>query len=133
MIVKLGGDKVMKRNIFLAIAVTALMVASTIAQAADVSFSGQIRPRFNLDQDTKDDTKTSKTFSSRVRLNAKANVNANTEVFLQLQSIGTWGTDTTDFNDVAIGGTRVSTGGGAAGANKQASDNLADSGFTKRT
>ena len=67
MIVKLGGDKVMKRNIFLAIAVTALMVASTIAQAADVSFSGQIRPRFNLDQDAKDDTNTSKTFSTRVR------------------------------------------------------------------
>jgi hypothetical protein len=123
MIVKLGGDKVMKRNIFLAIAVTALMVASTIAQAADVSFSGQIRPRFNLDQDANDATKTSKTFSSRVRLNAKANVNANTEVFLQLQSIGTWGTASTDL------GTRVSAGGGNPVGNQQASDQLADVGF----
>jgi len=113
----------MKRNIFLAIAVTALMVASTIAQAADVSFSGQIRPRFNLDQDASDGTKTSKTFSSRVRLNAKANVNANTEVFLQLQSVGTWG-----VAGAQTLGTRVSAGGGA-GAKGQASDNLADVGF----
>jgi hypothetical protein len=113
----------MKRNIFLAIAVTALMVASTIAQAADVSFSGQIRPRFNLDQDSQDDTKTTKNFSSRVRLNAKANVNANTEVFLQLQSIGTWGTASTDL------GTRVSTGGGNPAGNQQASDQLSDVGF----
>ena len=101
MIVKLGGDKKMKRNIFLAIAVTALMVASTIAQAADVSFSGQIRPRFIMDEDATDnstvagsvDTATDKAFvfDTRVRLNAKANVNANTEVFLQLQSVGTRG------------------------------------------
>jgi hypothetical protein len=124
MIVKLGGDKTMKRNIFLAIAVTALMVGSTIAEAADVSFSGQIRPRFNLDQDTTDGTKTSKTFSSRVRLNAKANVNANTEVFLQFQSVGTWGTNDA-FGEA---GTRVSAGGGA-GFQGQASDNLADVGF----
>jgi hypothetical protein len=123
MIVKLGGDKTMKRNIFLAIAVTALMVASTIAQAADVSFSGQIRPRFNLDQDSTATNSAATFFDTRVRLNAKANVNANTEVFLQLQSIGTWGANAAD------NGTRVSTGGGAAGNDKQASDNLADVGF----
>ena len=115
----------MKRNIFLAIAVTALMVASTIAQAADVSFSGQIRPRFIMDEDATNnttgdasaDTATNKafTFDTRVRLNAKANVNANTEVFLQLQSVGTWG--------AAYGGqgTRVSSGD-AASANDQLND-----------
>jgi len=112
----------MKRNIFLAIAVTALMVASTIAQAADVSFSGQIRPRFNLDQDAKDNTSTATFFDTRVRLNAKANVNANTEVFLQLQSVGVWGAD---GGGRTHNGTRVGGGGGG----EQANDNLSDVGF----
>ena len=40
----------MKRNFLLAIAVTALMVTSTIAQAADVTFGGEFRPRVNLDR-----------------------------------------------------------------------------------
>ena len=114
----------MKRNIFLAIAVTALMVASTIAQAADVSFSGQIRPRFNLDESTTDMNRTaSQVFDTRVRLNAKANVNANTEVFLQFQSVGAWGTNNADQTT----GTRQSNGGGAADG--QASDGLSDVGF----
>jgi len=118
----------MKRNYFIAIAVTALMVASTIAQAADITFSGQIRPRFIMDNDATDletdasldnDTSTTYRFDTRVRLNAKANVNANTEVFLQLQSVGNWGVENAD------NGTRLSQGG----AGDQASDNLADVGF----
>jgi len=108
----------MKRNFILAIAVTALMVASTIAQAADVSFSGQIRPRMVIDQDTSDTTSNSTAFDTRVRLNAKANVNANTEVFLQMQSIGTWG------NNDGDNGTRVSQGDAAS-----ANDALGDVGF----
>jgi hypothetical protein len=113
----------MKKNYFIAIAVTALMVASTIAQAADVSFSGQIRPRFTLDSDTQGNdaatpTSDTHTFDTRVRLNAKANVNANTEVFLQLQSIGTWG------NNDGDNGTRVSQGDAAS-----ANDALGDVGF----
>jgi hypothetical protein len=119
MIVKLGGDIKMKRNFFLAIAVTALMVASTIAQAADVSFSGQIRPRFTMDEDATVGTDQTAIFDTRVRLNAKANVNANTEVFLQFQSVGNWGVDGGD------NGTRRSQGGGT----NQASDDLADVGF----
>ena len=112
----------MKRNIFLAIAVTALMVASTIAQAADVSFSGQVRPRFNLDQNSTETNSTSQFFDTRVRLNAKANVNANTEVFLQLQSVGVWGAD---GGGRTHNGTRVGGGGGG----EQANDNLSDVGF----
>jgi len=108
----------MKRNFILAIAVTALMVASTIAQAADVSFSGQIRPRMVIDQDTSDTTSNSTAFDTRVRLNAKANVNANTEVFIQMQSIGTWG------NNDGDNGTRVSQGDAAS-----ANDALGDVGF----
>jgi len=111
----------MKRNLILSIAVAAIMVATTVAQAADVSFSGQFRPRFIIDEDTTDNvTNTqSKVFDTRVRLNANANVNANTSVFLQFQSIGNWGVDATD------NGTRQSQGGAA----EEASDNLADVGF----
>jgi hypothetical protein len=119
----------MKRNFFIAIAVTALMVASTIAQAADITFSGQIRPRFIMDEDATDttnltgatdlDTDKAFVFDTRVRLNAKANVNANTEVFLQLQSVGNWGVDGANT------GTRQSQGGAAG----QSSDTLADVGF----
>ncbi len=87
----------MKRNFLLAIAVTALMVTSTIAQAADVTFGGEFRPRLNLDQDSTDNTNTTTIFDTRVRLNAKAKVNANTEVFMQLQSIGEWGVNAGDM------------------------------------
>jgi len=96
----------MKKNYFLAIAVAALMLASTVAQAADISFSGQIRPRFQSVDDWVDTTSSRNYFTQRTRLNAKANVNANTEVFLQFQSVGTWGNgerisvgDATSAND----------------------------------
>jgi len=55
-------------------------------------------------------------------LNAKANVNANTEVFLQLQSVGNWGADA---GGRGHSGTRQSNGGGG----EQANDNLSDVGF----
>jgi hypothetical protein len=109
----------MKRNLILTILVAAFMLASEVAWAADVSFSGQFRPRFNIDNDAAEATSSSNFFDTRVRLNAKANVNANTEVFLQFQSVGTWGSDT------SADGTRVSEGGGA----DQASDILNDVGF----
>ena len=86
----------MKKNYFLAIAVTALMLASTVAQAADISFSGQFRPRFQINEDAQDNTSARENFTTRIRLNAKANVNANTEVFIQLQSVGTWGNATSE-------------------------------------
>ena len=109
----------MKRNFLLAIAVTALMVTSTIAQAADIKFGGEFRPRLNLDQGSTADTNGSLLWDTRVRLNATANVNANTEVFMQLQSVGEWGVDTADS------GTRQSNGGGGT----QANDILSDVGF----
>ena len=124
MIVKLGGDKTMKRNLLITIAVALIMVAATVAQAADVTFSGQIRPRFNIDNDAAQTTSPSEFLDTRVRLNAKANVNANTEVFIQLQSVGIWGGGT------ANSGTRESTGGGVgAGDAAEASDLLNDVGF----
>jgi len=113
----------MKKNYFIAIAVTTLMLLGTVAQAADVNFSGQFRPRLNFDSDSSDTTSNSAIFDTRVRLNAKANVNANTEVFLQFQSVGSWGTDYT--GSAGTTGTRQSLGGG----NDQASDQLDDVGF----
>ena len=111
----------MKRNLILSIAVAVLMVAGTVAQAADISFSGQIRPRFISDSDSNDDTSDANTFDTRVRLNAKANVNANTSVFLQFQSVGVWG-----VADADTSGTRVSQGG--PGSADQANDRLNDVG-----
>jgi len=129
----------MKRNYLLAIAVAVLMLASEVAWAADVSLSGQFRPRFNIDNNSTDLNSNSNTFfDTRVRLNAKANVNANTEVFLQFQSVGTWGACTAASPDSDAGGnatggcvgTREATGGGAGqGDAAEASDLLNDVGF----
>jgi len=110
----------MKRNLILSIAVAVFMLAGEIAWAADVSFSGQFRPRYNIVSDSNDATSPDKYFDTRVRLNAKANVNANTEVFIQFQSVGQWGTESTDT------GTRRQTGGSVA--NEEASDTYADVG-----
>ena len=109
----------MRKNYFMGIAVAALLTATTVAQAADVTFGGQFRPRFNIDNDASDSSSPNTFFDTRVRLNAKAKVNANTEVFLQFQSVGTWGSNT------SADGTRVSEGGGT----DQASDILNDVGF----
>jgi len=113
----------MKKNYILAIAVAVLMLGSEVAWAADVKFSGQFRPRLNFDSDATDTTTNTVAFDTRVRLNATANVNANTSVFLQFQSVGTWGTDYTGSGGTT--GTRQSLGGG----NDQASDQLDDVGF----
>jgi len=111
----------MKKNYLIAIAVAALMLASEVAWAADISFSGQFRPRFISDSDSNDTTSDANVFDTRIRLNANAKVNANTSVFLQFQSVGNWGTDSAGF------GTRVSQGG--SGPALQANDTLNDVGF----
>jgi len=107
--------------------VAALMLASEVAWAADVSFSGQFRPRWQSNEDFSDVSNPRNNFTQRTRLNAKASVNANTEVFLQFQSIGRWGSDTgldgTGASQDAVG-TRSSTGDA-----ESASDGLADVGF----
>jgi len=115
----------MKKNYLIAVAVAALMTAATVAQAADVSFSGQFRPRYNVANDFLDSTNADKFFDTRVRLNAKANVNANTVVNLQFQSVGQWGTDGADT------GTRVQIGG--SGPQFQASDTVSDVGLHQAT
>ncbi len=116
----------MKKNYFLAIAVASLMLAATVAQAADVSFSGQFRPRWQSNEDFTDTTNARNYFTTRARLNANAKINENTAVFLQFQSIGRWGSDTmlAGANGADETGTRSSTGDA-----ESASDGLADVGF----
>jgi len=114
----------MKRNYFIAIAVAALMIGTTVAQAADVSFSGQFRPRFQINEDFSDASSARHNFTTRARLNAKANVNANTEVFLQFQSVGTWGNAAQVGNTDVAGATRVSVGDA-----NSANDRVADVGL----
>ena len=72
----------MKKNYFTAIAVAALMTIGTIAQAADISFSGQFRPRFEIQEDANEATSSREVFATRVRLNAKANIKNATAIFI---------------------------------------------------
>lgn len=93
--------------------VSALFVGATIAEAADVKFGGQLRPRFEVNEqsDFNDDTHADFWISQRTRLQADVNVNADTSAFIQLQSNRTWGrTDAQVANGAGAGG----TGGGAA-------------------
>jgi len=135
---KILEETKMKRNLVLSIAVAVFMLTATVAQAADVTFGGEFRPRFNVDNDFTDTTNPTHFFDTRVRLNAKAKVNANTEVFLQFQSVGTWGQCNRDSGDTDMGanqtggcvGTRESTGGATGpGDAAEASDLLNDVGF----
>jgi len=118
----------MKKN-FLTVAamsVVAFFAATEIAKAADVTFSGQIRTRWEVNEqsataavvanggvsavsaarpgfnNTPDDF-----VSTRVRLNADVNINDSTSAFIQLQSVRTWGQ--------ASGGLSTGTGNGGSG------------------
>ena len=111
----------MKKNFLIATASILFLLGSDLAIAADVSFSGQIRPRMETrDHDFHEDSAMQTYAGTRVRLNAKATANENTSVFLQFQSVGIWG-----FNDSDSSGTRAATGGGG----NQANDVLDDVGF----
>jgi len=86
----------MKRNFITGIAmmVAAFFVGTEIAQAADVSFSGSIRTRYeneNKGQFTEKHEAYDAT-ATQIRLNAKANINSDTSAFVQMQSAHTWGT-----------------------------------------
>jgi hypothetical protein len=111
----------MKRNFLTAAAVmvTTLFVGTTIAQASDISFSGQVRPRYEMIEfnDYNENTSANSSFSTRVRFNVKANANPDTSAFLQFQSVGLWGGASGQES-----GTRFATGGGGAEANDQLSD-----------
>jgi len=90
----------MKKNFLTVIAlmVAAFFVATEIAQAADVSFSGQLRTRYEVNEqggnnanDFDDETDTADFIGARVRLNTSVNINDSTSAFIQMQSVRTWG------------------------------------------
>jgi hypothetical protein len=102
----------MKKNFLTAAALTviAFFVATTIAQAADVNFSGQLRSRFESNGQSgggafNDANRNDDFIASRVRLNASVNVNDSTSAFIQMQSNRTWG------NNVETGGTLANNAG----------------------
>jgi len=69
-----------------------ILVASTVAQAADIKFSGQIRPRWEMqDRDFDDRTDANTVVDGRVRINALADIDEKTSAFIQMQAIRTWG------------------------------------------
>ena len=85
----------MKKNFLTAAAVmvTALLLATTVAQASDVTFGGEFWTRYELLErnDFDDSTNSDKYVQTRMRLNANVNVNESTSAFIQLQSNRTWG------------------------------------------
>ena len=114
----------MKKNFLTVIAMTvvAFFVSAEIAKAADISFSGQVRTRWEVSEhlgngavagagdraeafaDKADDFVIQST-----RLAAKANINETTSAFIQLQSTRTWG-----------GATNSTDGGGSGNASTTA-------------
>ncbi len=105
----------MKKNFLTAVAgmVAALFVGTTIAEAASVDFGGQIRPRFEINEqhDFNDSTSADFFISSRVRLHAKADILPDTSAFIQLQSTRVWG------NNIGGAGAEQGAGNAAFSAN----------------
>ena len=93
----------MKKNFLTAgaIMVTAFLLATTVAQAADVTFGGEFWTRYEVFErdDFQDQTDADTYIQSRVRLNANVNVNDSTSAFIQLHSNRTWG----DVNETSAG------------------------------
>ncbi len=90
----------MKKNFLMvgALMVTAFFAATEIAKAADVTFSGQIRTRYESNEQGANNANTFNSdsdaadfMSNRVRLNANVNVNDSTSAFIQMQSVHTFG------------------------------------------
>jgi len=119
----------MKKN-FLTVAamtVVAFFVSAEIAKAADISFSGQIRTRWEVNEQTGGTAATggagtnSRGFNnqpddfinSSVRLAATANINESTSAFIQMQSNRTWG---------GTSGTDSGTGKGSGNASSVVND-----------
>jgi len=115
----------MKKN-FLAVAamaVVAFFVSTEIAKAADITFSGQLRTRWESSEHSSGgngaDSVNSFTgdpqeeiFTS-TRLAAKANINETTGAFIQLQSVRTWGNQV----GTSTGGTGAGSGNASLSAN----------------
>ena len=115
----------MKKN-FLTVAamvVVAFFVSAEIAKAADITFSGQVRTRWEVAEhignggvagaNTSDgpgmNNQPDDFIMQSTRLAAKANINDTTSAFIQMQSSRTWG----DTNSSAAGGGSGNSSGAA--------------------
>ena len=114
----------MKRNLLIipALMVTAFFATTEIAKAADISFSGQILTRHEMNQHGingantfNDESGTGDFTVSRVRLNADVAVNDTTSAFIQMSRNSTWGSNTADSNNTG-------NDSGAANGSFQVSD-----------
>lgn len=120
----------MRNNLKTAFAVLAsvFMAGATIAEAVDVQIGGELRPRYEMNQqsDFNKSTATDQFISSRIRLDADAKINDTTSAFIQLQSVRTWGADTGSTpaaNTFTAAGTQgVAMTGGAGNAGLTAND-----------
>ncbi|MZH40678.1 MAG: DUF3373 domain-containing protein, partial [Nitrospinae bacterium] len=85
----------MKKNLLTAIAVmvTALFVATTIAQASDIKLGGEFWTRYEMQEqhDFNADTEADDFVQSRIRLNADVDINDSVSAFISIQSNKTWG------------------------------------------
>lgn len=107
----------MKKNFLTAAAimVVAFFVSTEIARAADITFSGQIRTRWELNEHIGEggvaganaagsfDNNTDEFIFSSVRLAANANINDTTTAFIQLQSVRNWGDSSSMNKDFGAG------------------------------
>ena len=117
----------MKRNFLtvVAVMVTAFLVGTSVAQAVSVEWGGQLRPRFEYNEQAffgasgpsiDAATRSGDYFvSSRIRLHAKADILPDTSAFIQLQSVRNWGNDLEELS--ANQPTTVGAGPGGGGTN----------------
>jgi hypothetical protein len=114
----------MKKNFLTAgaIMVAAILLATTVAQAADVTFGGEFWTRYEVMErdDFQDQTEADTYIQSRVRLNANVNVNDSTSAFIQLHSNRTWG----DVVESSAG-----TGAGGLSGTQSVNDSARDVGL----
>ncbi|MFQ5449872.1 MAG: alginate export family protein, partial [Nitrospinaceae bacterium] len=132
----------MKKQLLTAVAimVSAFFAGTMIAQAASVEIGGQLRPRFEYNEQhnfnsrfttsnpTPRQTDGDYFVSSRIRLHAKADILPDTSAFIQLQSVRNWGNDIEDISGLNVPATCAGPGGGctsggSGNASFSASDN----------
>lgn len=115
----------MRKNFLLTVAimVTAFFVGTTIAQAVSVEWGGELRPRFEYnEQATFNGASTENAgtrdgdyfVSSRIRLHAKADILPDTSAFIQLQSVRNWGNDLRDLSANVPQAAGAGPGGGGS-------------------
>lgn len=85
----------MKKRFLTALFLSAAMVGGMVANAAaaDITFGGQLRPRFEVfeQNDFNDTTDPTYLISTRIRLNVNAKINDKTSAFIQMQARGVYG------------------------------------------